>query len=624
MDDSSNILILVGDTTNFSELKNYFLKYPSAKIFSLNFLSHDILSNHKINHKVAEDFLTDKDYLKINNLTKNAAANWYKHDSIKHKLKFLEINLGSLIELELYHYFLPIYTNVILFESIMSKINPSIIVSSTFIDDYVKHTCSNKNILCLLVDKKSERSLVFDKIHIKINLFKFPISIEISKKTFLFIKNKIEKLIYFFLGFKNTSLDKSSILLVDFNPALYDDLLKNLSKLNKTILLLNTRRPAAWNFNSFKIIFNTKCKIVSLSKFKNSISEEINLNHINFNNNKNNLWDNDDNFKDIFSFGSYTLWPSIKTSFKKIVDERFSESIEFISLIKTFFSKTRPSLILEWSETAQEEQTILQIAKQFKIKTLYLQHAMAATEKISANMGYFMSHLSHSFLSDLQIVWGTPAQKYGLSHNNTDILPVGSPRHDKFFNFKSSTTNGIILFAPSAPSSISSKNIATNSVQIFDKFIRETCMIINNIPNKKLLVKPHPTPFLLFDIKKLVKDVDSNISVTYGSNILDILNNSELVITTNNSTIAIEAMMLNKPVISLQTEPSFLDEQMVKMNAVISITKVSDIENTVEKLLNDSNLQRELLLNSKKFLDYHFSNHGTASKYFSKILDDLS
>ena len=56
MDDSSNILILVADTTNFSELKNYFLKYPSAKIFSLNFLSHDILSNHKINHKVAEDF----------------------------------------------------------------------------------------------------------------------------------------------------------------------------------------------------------------------------------------------------------------------------------------------------------------------------------------------------------------------------------------------------------------------------------------------------------------------------------------------------------------------------------------------------------------------------------------
>jgi hypothetical protein len=624
MDDSSNILILVADTTNFSELKNYFLKYPSAKIFSLNFLSHDILSNHKINHKVAEDFLTDKDYLKIDNLTKNATTNWYKHDSIKNKLKFLEINLGSLMQLELYHYFLPIYTNVVLFESIISKINPSLIVSATFIDDYIEHTCFDKNISYVLVDKKSERSLVFDEINIKINLFKFPISIKISKKIFLFIKNKFEKLIYFFLGFKNTSLDKSSILLVDFNPALYDDLLKNLSKLNKTILLLNTRRPAVWNFNSFKIIFNTKCKIVSLSKFKNSISEEINLNNINFNNNKNDLWTNNDDFKDIFSFGSYTLWPSIKTSFKKIVDERFSESIEFISLTKTFFSKTCPSLILEWSETAQEEQTILQIAKQFKIKTLYLQHAMAAAEKISANMGSFMSHLSHSFLSDLQIVWGSPAQKYGLSHNNTSILSPGSPRHDKFFNFKSSTASGIILFAPSAPSSISSKNIATNSVQIFDKFIRETCMIINNIPNKKLLVKPHPTPFLLFDIKKLVKEVDSNISVTYSSNILDILNNSELIITTNNSTIAIEAMMLNKPVISLQTEPSFLDEQIVKMNAVISITKVSDIENTVKKLLNDSNLQRELLSNSKKFLDYHFSNHGTASKQFSKILDDLS
>ena len=70
---------------------------------------------------------------------------------------------------------------------------------------------------------------------------------------------------------------------------------------------------------------------------------------------------------------------------------------------------------------------------------------------------------------------------------------------------------------------------------------------------------------LLAKIKVVPNEQSLNSAMGRLANSKIVLNNSELVITTNNSTIAIEAMMLNKPVISLQTEPNFLEEQMVKI-----------------------------------------------------------
>ena len=135
--------------------------------------------------------------------------------------------------------------------------------------------------------------------------------------------------------------------------------------------------------------------------------------------------------------------------------------------------------------------------------------------------------------------------------------------------------------------------------------------------------RAHPTPSTVYDIAKLVKDVDPNITITYDHDILNLINKCELLITTNNSTVAIEAMMLNKPVISLQTRPFYMNEEIVKMDAVIPITEISDIESTIKKLLEDSNMKRDLLKKSKAFLDLHFINQGTASKNLTNVLDDF-
>jgi predicted glycosyltransferase len=99
-----------------------------------------------------------------------------------------------------------------------------------------------------------------------------------------------------------------------------------------------------------------------------------------------------------------------------------------------------------------------------------------------------------------------------------------------------------------------------------------------------------------------------------------LINECDLLITTNNSTIAVEAMMLGKPVISLQSEDWSLQEDISVSNAVVSVNDVSELKNSIEKILLDKEYKNTLLNNSKKFLNTHFSNHGKASKNISKIL----
>ena len=54
--------------------------------------------------------------------------------------------MGNLIEMELHHYFLPLYTNILTIRRIFSKINSRLVISSSDIDDYVKQFCEQEKL----------------------------------------------------------------------------------------------------------------------------------------------------------------------------------------------------------------------------------------------------------------------------------------------------------------------------------------------------------------------------------------------------------------------------------------------------------------------------------------------
>ncbi len=589
----------------------------------MSYSSHKFLKQLNIDHEIGEYLLTEEDKKIIDQMTLDATINWYNNKKLEPFLTFKDVNLGRFIELELLHYFLSLYRNAITILKIFEKEKPVTVVTSSHLNDFVKKICVKQSINFFEISETNQPLLYADKINIKFNLGGRPISFHISRNNYLNIKKIAQKFINIFLNFSpDYNSTQESILLTEFHTTVFDDLLKELSKSKKNILLLNQRRPSIWNLKSFNIIKNSNCKIIDLNHFEKFLTSQSKTQIHTFMINLSEMWNLDSLFEEFFKINSISLWDSIKKSFIKTCNQRFEESIHRLSLLEKLFEKINISVILEWAETGQEEQELLYLAKKQQIPTLMLQHNLFSSSKMWENYDRFVIGLSHLFLSDKQIIWDqlTKTQFLSTGISKDNLLSVGSPKHDKFFNCVSNPSKNIILLATTAPTHISIEMTPFDAQVKFENFIREVCRVCKNFPDKQLIVKPHPQADYYTNITALIGEIDPTIPIIYDANLVELIDSCDLLITFNNSTIALESVMLNKPTISLQFEKWAEKDNIVSTNTLLSISKLEEVENGIKKMLYDKNTQKIYQKNCKDFLD-KFMNRGTASKELAKILD---
>ncbi len=177
------------------------------------------------------------------------------------------------------------------------------------------------------------------------------------------------------------------------------------------------------------------------------------------------------------------------------------------------------------------------------------------------------------------------------------------------------------MFATTQVSGIDAENSTTRAYLKFDEFVREVCRVAKLFPDKKLIVKPHPAPDFINNITELIKEIDPKITITHTTNIKELISCCDLLITFNNSTIALESIILEKPTISLQIEKWAEYGEIVKMGAVLSISEINEIENGMKRILYDEEFKKKIMENAKKFVQMYLSNRGTASKALAKVLD---
>jgi UDP-N-acetylglucosamine 2-epimerase len=137
--------------------------------------------------------------------------------------------------------------------------------------------------------------------------------------------------------------------------------------------------------------------------------------------------------------------------------------------------------------------------------------------------------------------------------------------------------------------------------------------------NKKLVIRPHPQK----DIgeKQIAKELDPKIKVSTGGSILPLIKSSSLVVVTDVSSVMVEAMALNKPVISLRVDPDY-DDEFCNPNACLR-TSIEDFENNLSKILQNDQFRNLSLKRQKIFLDENVANQGSASINLIKFLDNL-
>jgi len=121
----------------------------------------------------------------------------------------------------------------------------------------------------------------------------------------------------------------------------------------------------------------------------------------------------------------------------------------------------------------------------------------------------------------------------------------------------------------------------------------------------------------------LIHEIDPQIKISHTQNLIDLISDCDLVITFNNSTIALESVILGVPAITLQVEEWATDMAIVNEGAILAITEQSEIRDGILKVLNDANFRSKMLENARKFVDNYMYYQGIASSQVGKLLSNI-
>lgn len=616
---------MVEHSSDIAKLMSKVTEPKKTKVISFDITAHNTLSKLGIEHEKVESYIDINDQDLIDKLFVDKSHEWYKLEGVSDLLQLDNINLGWLLEFEIASYFLSIMRNFVGMMRIIDKENPSVVLASDLLASMVKIVTKNKKIVVHSYIATNTPSLWFDRVEIPFRIGKKSFAIWISRDLALKIKNIMESVTNLIFNFKfnfSHASNKASILLLDFNPMLHGDLLKELSRLDKNVVLLNERRPAVWNLQSLKNIKQSKSKVIRLKDFLNSKLQSIILQkqkELQINLQKMSL---NSKLEELFSIEGYSFWPSIKESFVGMCSRRFNEAIERFELSKELFTKMSVTCILILYAVAPEEKVILHAARGFKIPGIILQHGLIPESIHMQRIAILLPAIPPIGIKHAS--WGKVIanQLRQLGVKDDDIILAGSTRHDEFFRMKNKCQNkGNILFACTIFAELSCYGLDTNAFLQFENILREVCRISTNIQNKKLIIKLHPSQFDLYDVKPIIHDIDPSIPIYKTNNILDLIKDCDVLFSIGPSTVLLEAMILDKPTITFRMGSQwFYEDKIFQSEASLLVKTPEEFENALNNVLFNDAFRNELIQKGKKFVNEYLVNQGNSSNFLANII----
>ena len=615
---------------DFSTEKIMQLDLSKTSIYSMNFKVHQYLESLSIPHKIAEDILDETDLNLIFDKTVSSYR-WYDHHLISQKLQFNGRNIFGMMDDAEFHTFLIIklYEIRIIQKILKNKVVNKIYANKEIIN-FIKKIINTKTEF-VEIKTSIKETMVYNKIEIKFNLGTIPFSFKISRNYYLKIKSIIENIV---CTSNNLWVDMSklqeTILLLEINPSVYSELLLELSKSDKQVVLLNNRRSAIWNLNSISILKKSNSKVLSLDHILNK--KELQ-----------NIYDHESKFQkilddmlidermnELFLIDKITFWDEIKFELINTFKHRLQWYMKLICASKKFIDNCDIHTVLSLNVIGETEKSILnQISK--PTNSVMLEHAFANyTDEISR----YDILSNYTIFPDKIAVWGNVQKNYLCSTRNipdNKIIICGSPRHDSFFKLSSPSIDSkekIILLCPRPIVEPAARHHTRMYIK-YEYNLRKIISELNKIKNCKLIVKLHPGNIDHNNlIKNIVNEINPNIIVFHTKSIRELIIQSNLVLVLSPdgfdpSTVILESIILKKPIINFILDEKFYNFSFDQYNAVISITENDDVGKIVLNIFNDSKFRNNLISNGTIFLDNYLSNHQHAAKTLAKKLLNL-
>ena len=613
---NSKNIIIFDSSYSFETLKKI-MENDESVIVSFDYDSHKILSDNGIKHQISDDFLSMADLWYIWRKS-FSLSQWYESSEIPETLEYKGINTGKLFYIEFHYHLLQFLKRFVELIFLCEKFHSSRILAPSTFSEILN--LLNNNVEYIKVEQKPE-SFLYDsvKFHITNSL-----SIKIPKKSYLKLKNISEQALLKILGNNiNRKNQKKHTLLIEFDPIKYKKLFQLSAKQNVQLILFNRRRPYVWNKESYSIIKNSNCLIANYLNVKNKKMEKsVELGKEQLKNKLDSLFEHDETLNTFFSIRKHSFWKAIKPDFVKLCKKRVLEAVQEIEMSDEVIKNSGASSIIVLSENGFNEQIILQLAKKHNIDVLLLQHGMYLETLELKESNIFLGG-DFPILSSKFLTWGTHTKNYakkcGFS-KKTHV--IGSPAHDTLFKNNSDNSlvnDGFILLATSSPQQNQIFDLTINNLEIYEKTIKDVCKIAAKL-KKQLIIKLHPFQEEQ-NIKKMVAGLGEQITLTNRGNIEDLIKSCDIFLVNDFSTTMLDAMIIGKPVIAIQTKNRHMKEKPKIFTTGCCVEcNINTLEKEIKEIL-DTNKRERMIEKGNEYVKKSVSNQGNSSE---KLLELLS
>lgn len=606
---SNSKILLVDSNLDFSDYQHF----SSSEIITLDYLSHKELTERRIPHKTSDDFLNLTELKNMENQIYEF-VNWYLLDELSEILIDDKINLGELFYVEFRAEITQFLKTFLEISKIFSEHPNCFFQVSLNTSEVLSVFSKNFNI----INSSKKNQSIFTTVDVPIKIGTKNLTLKFSSNSISKIKIILDKISSYFLT-KKINGNFNTILLVGFTTLKNQEFLLTSKNYNLNIVKYDGNLPSIWNLKTFQIIKNSNCIIenentLSNDEFKKQLTEKCSL----FEHKIESIISNEEILSKYFSINNQSFWNALKPSFLRLCRRYFFNAAQEIVLVNNLFKKYNFSKILLFDESEMLAQIVISVAKKFHISTFQVQHGVYFDSQEMTSENKFQRLIPQK--SDFFITWGQNFRNYLISNsvNPIKIKNFGCIFFDKLFQENIFSESEQILLASDPLAFNRPLDLVNNQKELYAKTIEQICSsVFRN--KKKLIIKTHPQKNQYE--QEIAQKIDPTIKVFHSGDIHPLIKSSDLIIVTDVSTVILESMILQKPVISIRMKQHYGMPTIFNYCKQISL---DDFDSWIKSFYDNPNIKKEMISKGNEFLKIYLENHGNASRKLLEFLEETN
>ena len=595
------------------------LKEENADFIAFDYISHKILAKNKIKHNLIDDYINENDRKEIFQFCSTCLKQYER--SNESDLKFHNIDLVSIVDRnELHEFLMDLVPKIKALKKIIDKGLYDIIFVSSDIYEIFSKTKFKSNIKFL--NKIEKNLLTLEKVDIPLNFEIMETKFTISRKKYKMLKGNIEKTTTGLFRLRKNYENKKKIVLIEFDPEIYHDLLQEINKHGFQPVLVNFRKTATASLRSIKYLKKSNSLVMLAEDWlKKSQFEEIKTARANFlykikNVTKNKI------FLPNFVYDEIDFNMTIQEKINNILIQRLDEYLAQILVAESIENADDVLGIITLNFSGETEKIFSRIKND--IPVILLQHAFANYTK---SVSYFDILDDYHLIKHKIAVWGDIIKDY-LIHvkaiPENKIIVSGSPKYDSYSKIKKNKKNQKIMLVTLRPIITHMEGPRIELYEKYEKTLHKLIQISKDVENLQIIFKLHPQQNISNQIIINMIKENEGIKILQFEPIKELLADFDLHVNIapdnfDASSVILEAMMMGKPTLNIQLQKNEIEFEFIKDNAIKSVYYDSNIERSVLDLISHHGTD-ELFSNSQNFLNKYMKNRGNAAK---KLIDSI-